>query len=506
MADALNAALRGNVRDEAPPQTGPFSAPTACRMMIGGRIADAQSGATLNVLCPSDGAVFATIPRGGAGDVDRAVGSARKVFEDGAWCNLSAADRGRILKRFAERVLAAEDELAMLEERDVGQVLKSTRFDVATLAKYLDFYGSAVDKFLGSTIPTLTGFTALTLHEPHGVGAGILPWNAPTQMLGRVASPALAMGNSVVIKPAEDARLTVIRLAELALEAGVPEGILNVVTGLVPEAGAALAAHPGVDFISFTGSPETGAIVQKLAADHHAGVTLELGDKSPQIVFADSDIEKALPIITSAIVVNSGQTCVAGSRLLVQEGIVDAVRDLFATQFRTLVAGSHEGQHDLDPLINAKQRRRVLGMIEAARQSDVPVIAEGRVAEGSPSGGFYIAPTLFGPVPRDNALARDEVFGPVLALMPFRDEAEAVRLADDTPYGLAAAVWTRDGSTAMRVARQVRCGQAFINAYGAGEGIELPFGGFKHSGHGREKGVQALAEFSATKTIVLNHG
>jgi aldehyde dehydrogenase (NAD+) len=475
------------------------------QMFIAGHWEDAADGGALDVTCPSDGIVFGSIPRGRSDDVSRAVEAARNAFVQGSWSGLSAVDRGRILIRFGALILQHQDELADLEAKDVGKTQAVARADIAALARYCEFYGGAVDKLMGDTIPTVKGYTAMTVYEPHGVVGAIIPWNYPAQMFGRVATPALAMGNSLVVKPAEDACLSVLRLAELSVQAGIPPGVVNVVTGLGPEAGAALAAHEGVDFITFTGSPESGTAVQKLAADHHIGVTLELGGKSPQIVFADADLDTAEPVIINAIIANSGQTCVAGSRLLVEESILPAVMGRIAARFRAMIAGPHTGKYSLGPLISAKQLGRVSEMIREARQANIPVIAEGQIAQAAPRGGFYVAPIVFGPVPRESALARQEVFGPVLVVIPFANEEDAIRLADDTAYGLAAGIWTRDGSRAMRVARRIRTGQAFINGYGAGGGVEFPFGGVKHSGHGREKGVQALTEFSALKTIIINY-
>ncbi len=475
------------------------------QMFIGGRWLAAQDGRTIPVVSPADGEAFEQIPRGGAHEVDRAVAAARAAL-DGPWGRLGATERGRILGRIADAVLAHEDELARIEAQDTGKPTSTARNDIRVLARYFEFYGAAADKVHGQTIPFLPGHQVSLLREPLGVTAHIIPWNYPAQMLGRTVAPALAMGNAAVLKPAEDTSLSALRFAEIATAAGLPEGALNIVTGLGEEAGAALAAHPGIDFVSFTGSNEVGTLVQQAAARHAVKCVLELGGKSPQIVFDDVDAARAVPIIVRAIVQNAGQTCTAGSRLLVQRSIHDRFVSLVAEAFARVRVGTPAMDLDCGPVMNPAQQRRVQRYIDEARAAGIPVLAEGRIEADAPRTGFYVKPTLFGPVPRDAALAREEVFGPVLAALPFDDEADAIRLANGTDYGLLAAVWTENAGRLQRVAKAVRAGQVFMNCYGAGGGVELPFGGTKRSGHGREKGLLALEELSTTKTLVQFHG
>ncbi len=475
------------------------------KLFIDGRWTEASGDETIPVIDPSTGQAFDHIARGTAADIDRAVRAAQSA-QEGAWGKLSAAERGRTLLRMSDLIAARREELAAIEARDTGKPMATARTDIEVAARYFEFYGGAADKLQGEVVPFLRDYHVVVVREPHGVTGHIIPWNYPAQMVGRSLAPALAMGNAVVLKPAEDACLSTLKIADIALEAGMPAGALNVVTGLGEEAGTALSAHPGVSLLSFTGSPQVGALVQKAAAENCVKVVLELGGKSPQIVFADADLELALPVIVRAIVQNAGQTCTAGSRVLVQQEIYGDFVERLAARFSKVRVGSPQMNLDCGPLINKQQLERVTGYIRHAVDTKVGVLAKGLLADEAPSGGYFVEPTLFGPVPRDHRLAREEVFGPVLSVMPFTDEADAVQLANATDYGLLAAVWTRDGARQTRVAKRLRCGQVFINCYGAGGGVELPFGGVKKSGHGREKGFMALEEFSVPKTIVQFHG
>jgi len=381
--------------------------------------------------------------------------------------------------------------------------LKQARADALALARYCEFYGGAADKLMGESIPYLDGYTVYTLREPHGVTAHIVPWNYPMQIIGRSVGAALAAGNCCVLKPAEDACLTALAFADLAKEAGLPDGVLNVVPGLGSEAGAALSGHDGIDHISFTGSVATGSMIQMAAARHVKPVTLELGGKSPQLVFEDADLDAALPFLVNAGIQNAGQTCSASSRILVQRKIYDEVTARMAERYGALKVGQAMSDLDVGPLISAKQKGIVAGFL--AQGADLEMAAQG-VLSDAPEGGNFVAPTLFAGVSADHALARDEIFGPVQVIIPFEDEAEAVAIANGTEYGLVASVWTQNGARQMRLAKAIRAGQVFLNNYGAGGGVELPFGGVGKSGHGREKGFEALYGFTTLKTVAAFHG
>ena len=474
-------------------------------MFIGGRWRGCARGQALPLLNPSDGTPLASIARGSAADIDAAVTAAQAALA-GDWGRLSAAERGRVLQRLSAAVLAQADELARLEALDVGKPLKQGRADALALARYLEFYGGAADKVMGQTIPFAAGYTAFTLREPHGVTGHIVPWNYPMQIIGRSVGAALAMGNACVLKPAEEACLSALAFARIAEQAGLPAGALNVVPGLGEEAGAALAAHPGVQHLSFTGSVAVGRLIQAAAARHTIPVTLELGGKSPQIVFADADLDAALPFLVNAGIQNAGQTCSAASRILVERSVFDTVVERMAERYRALRVGPALQDLDLGPVISARQRELVQGYLALAHESSLNIVAQGELAADAPTGGCYVLPTLVAGVPAEHRLAQEEIFGPVQVVIGFDGEAEALRVANGTDFGLVAGVWTRDGGRALRMARQLKCGQVFVNNYGAGGGIELPFGGVKASGHGREKGFEALYGFSTLKTVAIQHG
>ena len=467
--------------------------------------APSSSGRTIPVIDPSDGQPYDDIQRSNASDIDTAVHAARECF-DAVWSRTTAVERGRLLMKLSAKVAEHADELAAIEQRDCGKPTKQAKADAAALARYFEFYAGACDKLHGDTIPYLDGYSVFTWREPHGVTGHIIPWNYPMQIFGRSVGGALAAGNVSVVKPAEDACLSLIRVAQLAAEVGFPAGAINIVTGYGHEVGDALARHPGVDHISFTGSPSVGTIIQQVAAERHCPVTLELGGKSPQIIFADADLDAALPFVINAIVQNAGQTCSAGSRVLIDELIYESVLERLGQAFEKLRVGPAILDLDVGPLIRQSQLQRVWDFLSDAQVAGIPMVAQGQVVDEAPETGYYQAPTLLRDVPVAHRLAQDEVFGPVLSAMSFRDEDHAVELANATRFGLVAGVWTRDGARQFRMARRVKSGQVFINNYGAGGGVELPFGGVKSSGYGREKGFEALYGFTTVKTVAIKHG
>ena len=470
-------------------------------LFIGGKFVPSASGKRFTTTNPATGEPIADVAEGGLPDLDQAVAAARQAFESGPWSAMKPRQRGRILMKAAELLLSRADAFGQVETMDNGKpIFEAAKIDMPAAAECLSYFGESADKLYGETHPARPDAMLLTLREPVGVIGAITPWNFPLlQAMWKIA-PALALGNTVILKPASATPLTALLFAELLAEAGLPPGAFNVVPGPGAAIGKAMAEHPGVDKISFTGETETGKAILRAAAGTVKRVSMELGGKSPNVVFADADLEAAAKGTINAIFYGKGELCSAGSRLLVEESIHDALMEKVVERARKMAPGDPMNPKTrLGALVSEKQRDTVAGYVEAGKREGAKLLAGGNRASVGGKGAFFEA-TVFDGVTPQMRIAKEEIFGPVLATLTFKDETEAVAVGNSTIYGLAAAVWTRDVKKALRTARALKAGTVWVNTYNLYD-PGLPFGGYKQSGFGRERGFDALREYTQVKSV-----
>ena len=471
-------------------------------MYVDGKFIPAKSDKWFPVYDPATEEVIAEVPDAAAEDVDAAVRAARQAFDNGPWAKSTAQERGRVLFRLAERVRAESAALAELETRNSGKPIVESEYDMADAATCFEYYGGLATKVMGQVNPVPANALSLSLREPVGVAGQIIPWNYPLLMAAWKLAPALAAGCTCVLKPAEQTPLTALELARWFEEAGLPPGTVNIVTGFGETAGAPLVRNPEVNKIAFTGSAEVGKTIARAAADSLKRVSLELGGKSPNIFFADADFEAAIDGALFGVFINQGEVCSAGSRILVERSIYPKFVEAMSAKAKTIRLGPPlERTTKMGPLVSEEQYQRVSGYLEVGRRE-----AKLSAGGGRPGGfakGFYVEPTVFYDVPTSARIAREEIFGPVAALIPFEDEAQALRLANDSPYGLAAAVWSRDIFKALRMVKALRAGVVWVN-HMQPTYVEAPWGGYKQSGYGRELGPWGIEEYLETKQVFVN--
>jgi aldehyde dehydrogenase (NAD+) len=468
--------------------------------LIGGEWGPAAGGETIDVINPATGELLLRVPRSGSADVDAAVRAAADAFP--AWRDTSPVMRADLLRRWGALCRERTRDIEILEQMEVGH----PRWGPSPVPAVIEFPAGLADKITGQTLPTASpDVLGLTIREPFGVCGSIIPWNVPGPIMVTDVAPAIAVGNTIVVKPAEDAPLTCLLLARLALEAGIPPGVLNVVTGYGAEAGAALPWHPLVRRMSFTGSPETGSAVMAACARNLIPLHVELGGKAPQIVLPDADLSRAVPVIVGSITLNTGQVCAAGSRVLVASSQRAELVDLLAARFSSVRVGPWYEDVQMGPLISARQEQRVLGYLDIGRAEGAEVVTGGHKLAGSKyDRGFFVEPTLFDRVTPDMRIAQEEIFGPVLSVLSYSSEDEAVQIANGVRYGLNACVWTSDVGRAVRLARRIEAGQVTINGFGSRGVIGAPWGGYKHSGFGRTMSAESVLDYTQVKTVVIN--